>query len=555
MLLRHKKTSGEEQNWCVILSPLRSELDKKRVAQKIASIFALSAEEAADLVANTPIILLDNLTKSVAGQVRDYLRGAGAEILLTNDVLQKRKCYRTVWPDPPNLSFLHGWQPAVKQEPQEALAPDDAVHEIRSLSQDTPVIDFQESGLKFSDFSNSGRQDMDEETEKLRQENQNLQEQLRHFKEELRKAQEQARRETLQDSQKNILEKEKEIKEVRMLLLNAEEKYQVLREEYREARGIYEEKIGLLTGEMDQARKKIQELNAWTQTFQKEKLAATQSLQEKDIQIQKERDEAAKESRLHDQKMLSVARELDGMRLRIKDLEEKLVTFQKNKEELETSLNEQSEQITYWSGKYRTLSEEHEKLKVSRSDEALLRQKAEELLRETQKSQSLLSQEAELRTAEIRNWNQKCLLLEKQLLELQEAWQNQDKVLNATLLQLETREKELESARKQLRDIHAQVEHRETTQRRTRLAQELQEKEAMLKSMVASQEKIENEIRDREESIRKIIADQEKIEKEIMEAKQSQRHLAELAKRDSKPGRFKNGGKEKDEPSLEDFPE
>ena len=92
----NKKAQGEEQNWCAVLSPLRSEIDKKRVSQKISEVFTLSAEEASDLVANTPIILLDNLSRTVAAKVKEYFRASGAEILLTNDVFLKRKCYRTV---------------------------------------------------------------------------------------------------------------------------------------------------------------------------------------------------------------------------------------------------------------------------------------------------------------------------------------------------------------------------------------------------------------------------------------------------------------------------
>ena len=111
MLLGNKKKQGEEQNWCIVLNPLRNEIDKKRVARAISDVFSLSTEEAVDLVSNTPIILLDNLTRNVAAKVKEYFRSAGAEIVLTNDIFYKRKCYRTVWPEPPNLSFLHNWDP------------------------------------------------------------------------------------------------------------------------------------------------------------------------------------------------------------------------------------------------------------------------------------------------------------------------------------------------------------------------------------------------------------------------------------------------------------
>ena len=78
MLLRHKKIQGEEQNWCVILSAITSELEKKRVAEKISHVFSLSPEESSDLVSNTPIIVLDNLTRSIALKLRDFLKSSGA---------------------------------------------------------------------------------------------------------------------------------------------------------------------------------------------------------------------------------------------------------------------------------------------------------------------------------------------------------------------------------------------------------------------------------------------------------------------------------------------
>ena len=106
MLLGNKKNQENEQNWCLVLNPLPSEIDKRKVAHKISEVFSLSLEEATDLVSNTPIILLDNLTRPMAVKVKDYFRSTGAEMFLTNDVFLKRKCYRTVWPEPPNLSFL-----------------------------------------------------------------------------------------------------------------------------------------------------------------------------------------------------------------------------------------------------------------------------------------------------------------------------------------------------------------------------------------------------------------------------------------------------------------
>jgi len=70
MLLGSRKSQNQEQNWCVVLNAIQSEIDKKRIAKKMSETFSLSLEEANDLVSSTPIILLDNLSRSMAAKVK-----------------------------------------------------------------------------------------------------------------------------------------------------------------------------------------------------------------------------------------------------------------------------------------------------------------------------------------------------------------------------------------------------------------------------------------------------------------------------------------------------
>ncbi len=643
MLLRSKKTHGEEQNWCVILSPIKNEFDKKKVAHKISEIFSVSNEESMDLVSNTPIILLDNLTRPLAAKIKEFFNGIGADTVLTNDVLQKRKCYRTVWPETPDLSFLHQWQPAENHPGAQTLPAAEALEEIRSMEPPIPIT-AKSSALKFSDFTNQDRQSSDpQELERLRKECALLREQAEHAREELIQVREQARLGRLAETQSILGEKDKESKELRMLLAHAEEKYQVLHAEYREARSLYEEKISLLMRELEQWKLKNQETVKVQQTVQTEKQSLLEAVSQKEALIARSREEHEKSVRGYEQKISQVMQELDSAKLRAKELNDKLLFLQRNKEQLETSVNEQadrisglneknrqltesqtllkkqkeeeasarevsekrvkelehslreqtdktsqwaekhrqafeageqirkqkedqsagretaekrvkelelsvrdqSEKVNYWSEKHRQLSESSEQIRKQKDEEALAREAAEKRGKELSLKQQELFQEIESLNAEIKRWEMKSGEVEKHFQELQEAYQNQDQILQANLRQLEHREKELESARKQLREINFQVEQRESTQRRTRIAQEISEKESQLKKLVGDQEKMEAEIREREEMIRKVLQDQEKIEKEIMDGKQAQRHLAELAKREKAP-RFKNG-KETDE--------
>ena len=101
-MLLGKKTNNERLNdWCVILNPIESELNKAEAVEKIVEIFPISIEEASQLVERTPIILLENISYEKAKQIKDFFISINAEILLTNDEFLRRKCYRTVWPSDP----------------------------------------------------------------------------------------------------------------------------------------------------------------------------------------------------------------------------------------------------------------------------------------------------------------------------------------------------------------------------------------------------------------------------------------------------------------------
>ena len=107
--------------------------------------------------------------------------------------------------------------------------------------------------------------------------------------------------------------------------------------------------------------------------------------------------------------------------------------------------------------------------------------------------------------------------------------------MQVNIKHLEVRERELEFARRQLRDMTAQMEQRESIQKKTQLVNQLVEKEGRLKNLVKEQERMETEIREREEAMRRILTEQEAIEKEIIEGKQAQRHLLEQSKKERFP--------------------
>lgn len=106
-MIIHKKSPPEtDKSWCLILSPVRGELAKSQTADKLSQFFSISEEESSHLVESAPVILLEDMTYEAAQKARHYLDESGVEITLTNNPLQKRKCFKTVWPEEPRLNFV-----------------------------------------------------------------------------------------------------------------------------------------------------------------------------------------------------------------------------------------------------------------------------------------------------------------------------------------------------------------------------------------------------------------------------------------------------------------
>src|SRR3989338_11496344 len=103
MLLGKKIKPSAVAVWAIILDRSQNEFSKNRAIEKLAEIFSLSSDEARDLVDNTPIILLDHLPFDLADKIRDSFAQANVNCTVTNDTFSKRKCFRAVWPAPPNL--------------------------------------------------------------------------------------------------------------------------------------------------------------------------------------------------------------------------------------------------------------------------------------------------------------------------------------------------------------------------------------------------------------------------------------------------------------------
>jgi chromosome segregation ATPase len=82
-----------------------SELAKAEAAEKIASLFRVSSLEAVELIEAAPVILLEDVPFDAARQVKESLQVSGVDILLSDDPLEKRRCFQVFWPERPKLKL------------------------------------------------------------------------------------------------------------------------------------------------------------------------------------------------------------------------------------------------------------------------------------------------------------------------------------------------------------------------------------------------------------------------------------------------------------------
>lgn len=486
MLSSSKKTQQSAQDWFVVLNPLKSELERNRISKEIAKAFQLPVEEANDLVVNTPIILIDNLLHETALQLKQYFRSTQAEILVSNDHILKRRCYRTVWQTPPNLSFLHQLdsKSSPPKDTTEKLDQEEAIQEIRSWVQTEAFSG--EGGERLPRDSHENRHFrniLEEDREKLLKESVGLKENMIQLHKALEKAQNGVveKERMLQASEGVRKQREKEVEELRLIVGQSEEKYELLREEFRQTRQYFEEKIMSY-------EKKSEEL---LHSIEERDLTNKELLQEKQV-LQK--------------------------------------SFYSIKNDSQHAQNEYERAHREWESQMAQLSRELENEKKMTIDFQAKIQNLEEGKRIIQTSESRLMKELESQTQQAKQWEQKVLESEKEIRKIREAFEEQLKLWQIRLTQLEARERALENAHHQIHQLQWELEQREILQKKNQIHEQLAAKETRLKQLVKLQEKMESEIRDREEEMRKLLVEQEVVEREVIEAKQMQRHLSEKLK-------------------------
>lgn len=489
MLLGKKSKSTLESDWAVILDRSPNEFLRTKAIEKLSETFSISEEEAKDLIENTPIILLDHLSFELAERVKDSLTQGNINCSLTKDTFAKRKCFRAVWPEPPNVNHLLGEGAGESAEEFEDSMPPSAgvvlTPKLKTSDEFTPPPAFSEP--------------VDDEERRLRELTLDLQKENEMLRLELEKAEHSVRAQ----EQKKI---GGEIQKLQNECFRHEETIESLRNEHRTltakieelergARGFSEAQL-----ELEHLRLKVSE--APESAISKSELAELRSqsdhFQAACLKAQNLARLAQSEARQYQTEWAQVKKACSEGRAEVEDLKRMLTQAQADsvglKEEqerirleAESRLQNYTGELEEWKRKANDWSASY--FKVVKENEFLRSHQNEELESLKERNQQLQGQ--------------------------------------------------MEQAQKQIRDFANQLEQQEFIQKRMKATTQVADQEARLKGFVQKQQTLESEIRLREEELKTVLSEQEAVEQEIVKAKQVQKYLLEQAKlKDKTQSRF-----------------
>lgn len=469
------KVHNEKKSWSVILNPLRSEFDKRRAAEKIAELFHLSYEEARELAESTPLILLDELSHPSALQIQNVFQEIRADVTLTSDALLKRRCYRAVWPETPDLSFL-------SSSSQEMPAP----KPLEVIPAEKPVGPPAPSPIPSPAPAAAIEEEVSSSEENLKLlEKKNSELEL-----------------TLEQRDRELKEfRERDTSEIQFNVQDWDERYQSLKEEYRETKMILEEKVLLKEKEFQALKEQVKELMPW---------------QEKALQLERQN----------------------------RNFTEKLDHLEAARKSLEQAARENSEAVNVWREKYQGLAQKSDRFEALYEEERKRREQNEESRHSASEMAERVRIDLETQQAEAERWRRKFQELEESQKHLEEELTRFTTEQNNEIHRLQEANHELslqlESAQRQARDLLFRLEQQDLIDRRTRLANDLSAKETRLREFALESERLRQEIQDRELRAQTLAGEQATVEREVLEIKQAQRYLLEQSKLKEKGDKFKH---------------
>ena len=481
MLLSKKAKPNLQSDWAVILNRAVTDFAKQRAAEQLISLFQLSPEEAGDLMANTPIVLLDQISLDVAEKVREHFSKIGVDCSATNDIFQKRKCFRAIWPETPDVSrfMTHSLSRPSEEEPTSSFQLADKPQAPAQKEKREEPAKIQKTFLPEPSVRNREEAELKTVTLELQRENEILKRELERSDQ------------TAKSKSKSEEEVRAQIRQFQAEQTRLEETLKRLRDENTilvartkdSERGIGHSQQEKLTLSEGSAKTEVSELRAQLEHLRGDYIrvqTALRAAQGEAKQFQHEWTDA--------QKMLSESRaECEDLKRMLDQAQTNCIQLKEevdqSQSDIDDQLRAQRAELEEWKRKAGDWSAGY--AKVIKENEFLRAHQAEEL-------ESLRARNRELG-------------------------------------------EQLEQVQRQNREFGGQLEQQKLIQKRTRAAHDLSEKEIRLKELVQKQQALEQEIRSREDDMKNVLQSQEEVEREIVKLKQTQKYMMEQSKIKEKP--------------------
>lgn len=467
MLLKKKSDYSVESEWAVILDRSTNEFLKNRALNKLSQVFSLSSDEAKDLIDNTPIILLDHLPLNVAERIKTHFSQANINCSLANDTFTKRKCFRAVWPEQPNLAYFLDEASSDSNGDFDSVDNSNVEPTIPSETELPKFVSTQDAPKFISDEQNQ----LKELTADLRKENEMLRVQLEKAEGSVNEREQKQRDNELEKLHSERTQLKETVTRLGNENVSLTSKVEELERNIKKLKDSANVESSSLKAQFTELRTQLEHFRAeYARAQSSVRLAQSEAkrFQAELNQTQMERSKARSE--VEDLKRMLSQAQADSIQLK-EEMEQAHL-------EIENRLQIQNTELEGWKRKANDWSASY--FKVIKDNEVLRAHQSEELENLKVRNQQLSSQ--------------------------------------------------LEQAQKQIKDSVGQLEQQELIQKRMKAATELAEHEAQLKILVQRQQTLETEIRLHEEEMKKVLLEQEAIEQEIVKAKQAQKYLIEQSK-------------------------
>jgi DNA repair exonuclease SbcCD ATPase subunit len=105
MSMSEPKSIHAAEDWGVVLQSVPSK-HKKEIVKRLGEIFGLDKHDAEQVLANMPLILIDDISFGLAARIKKYFQKLGTVVETTNHEMIKKNCFQIVWPQIPDLAFF-----------------------------------------------------------------------------------------------------------------------------------------------------------------------------------------------------------------------------------------------------------------------------------------------------------------------------------------------------------------------------------------------------------------------------------------------------------------